>query len=243
MTMIDAFNSPQLVAARIEEIGSLMTQFDILRFLRRLVEAYGRRVFMVGEVPSHTTLEIFGNVIVTNWPSELISLYDQNRFLQTSPVLQRLRSHTVPFQFSTEDVASERKDDRAKDLMARFGITTGAVFPVADISGRRAAVSMFGDGPQFNITQMMELAYIATHLYERIAEIRDDSSKTSNNLSEREIDCLTWTAAGKTSAEIANILDLSEHTVNHYLNRATKKLMTVNRTQAVAKAIRTGLIK
>ena len=42
---------------------------------------------------------------------------------------------------------------------------------------------------------------------------------------------------------IAEILTLSEHTVNHYLNRATKKLDTVNRTQAVAKALRIGLIK
>jgi len=54
---------------------------------------------------------------------------------------------------------------------------------------------------------------------------------------------LTWTAAGKTSAEIAEILGLSEHTVNHYLNKATKKLDTVNRTQAVAKALRVGLIE
>ncbi|MNY40575.1 HTH-type quorum sensing-dependent transcriptional regulator VjbR [compost metagenome] len=62
-------------------------------------------------------------------------------------------------------------------------------------------------------------------------------------MSEREIDCLNWTAAGKTSAEIAEIMMLSEHTINHYLNRATKKLDTVNRTQAVAKALRVGLIK
>ena len=51
------------------------------------------------------------------------------------------------------------------------------------------------------------------------------------------------TAAGKTSVEIAEILTLSEHTINHYLNRATKKLDAVNRTQAVAKALRLGLIK
>jgi len=31
--------------------------------------------------------------------------------------------------------------------------------------------------------------------------------------------------------------------VNHYLNRATRKLDTANRTQAVAKALRIGLIK
>jgi len=40
----------------------------------------------------------------------------------------------------------------------------------------------------------------------------------------------------------AEILGLSEHTVNHYLNQVTRKLEAVNRTQAVVKAIRRGLI-
>ncbi|MDO1581194.1 LuxR family transcriptional regulator [Rhizobium oryzicola] len=241
--MVDAYTSSHLLPARIQEIASLMTQFDVLRFMRRLTEAYGRRTFMVGEVPSQTTLEILGNVIVTNWPSELISLYDQSKFLQTSPVLRRLRNQTTPFQFVTADIASERQDERVKDLLERFGITTGAIFPVADLAGRRAAVALFGEGPQFSVAQMMELGYIAGHLYERLATIRDVDAKINNSLSEREVNCLTWTAAGKTSAEIANILDLSEHTVNHYLNRATKKLVAVNRTQAVAKALRLGIIQ
>ena len=54
---------------------------------------------------------------------------------------------------------------------------------------------------------------------------------------------LHWrTAAGKTSVEIAKILNLSEHTVNHYLNNATRKSGTVNRTQTVASALRNGWI-
>jgi DNA-binding CsgD family transcriptional regulator len=90
---------------------------------------------------------------------------------------------------------------------------------------------------------MRELCYIAIHVFDRLAEIRNLDTRITDTLTDREIDCLNWTAAGKTSAEIAEILTLSEHTVNHYLNRATKKLDTVNRTQAVAKALRIGLIK
>ena len=90
---------------------------------------------------------------------------------------------------------------------------------------------------------MMQLAYIASHVFNRLAEIREMDSRNSDMLTERELDCLNWTAAGKTSVEIAEILTLSEHTINHYLNRATKKLDAVNRTQAVAKALRLGLIK
>ena len=49
--------------------------------------------------------------------------------------------------------------------------------------------------------------------------------------------------AGKTSGEIAAILKLSGHTVNHYLSAACQKLGAVNRTHAVSKALRAGLIE
>jgi len=90
---------------------------------------------------------------------------------------------------------------------------------------------------------MMELTYLSVHVFNRLTEIRDLDNRATGALTDREIDCLNWTAAGKTSVEIAEILNLSEHTINHYLNRATKKLDTVNRTQAVARALRLGLIK
>lgn len=80
-------------------------------------------------------------------------------------------------------------------------------------------------------------------MFNRLAEIRELDARVTETLTEREIECLTWTAAGKTSVEIAEIMGLSEHTINHYLNRATRKLDTVNRTQAVAKALRLSLIK
>jgi DNA-binding CsgD family transcriptional regulator len=86
------------------------------------------------------------------------------------------------------------------------------------------------------------LQMISVHLFNRLAEIGAAWKSGQVVLTDREIQCLSWTAAGKTSLEIAEILGLSEHTVNHYLNQVTRKLEAVNRTQAVVKAIRRGLI-
>lgn len=61
-------------------------------------------------------------------------------------------------------------------------------------------------------------------------------------LSPRERECLQWTAAGKTTWEIAGILEISSTTTDGYIASAAKKLGAVNRTQAVAEAIRRGLI-
>jgi DNA-binding CsgD family transcriptional regulator len=61
-------------------------------------------------------------------------------------------------------------------------------------------------------------------------------------LSNREIACLQLAGDGLVSEEIANQLGLSVHTVNAYLSSATVKLDSVNRIQAIAKAIRLGYI-
>lgn len=61
-------------------------------------------------------------------------------------------------------------------------------------------------------------------------------------LSRRERECLQWTAAGKTTWEIAGILEISPNTIDGYIASATRKLGAVNRTQAVAEALRRALI-
>lgn len=61
-------------------------------------------------------------------------------------------------------------------------------------------------------------------------------------LSSREVACLQLAGDGLVSEEVAEKLRLSVHTVNAYLAAATMKLDSVNRIQAIAKAIRLGYI-
>jgi DNA-binding NarL/FixJ family response regulator len=55
-------------------------------------------------------------------------------------------------------------------------------------------------------------------------------------LNDREIETLTWVARGKTSAQIAKILDLSKRTIDFHLDNARVKLGAATRTQAAIKA-------
>ena len=63
------------------------------------------------------------------------------------------------------------------------------------------------------------------------------------SLTLREKECLTWAAAGKSSWDIANIVALSERTVNFHIGNVIKKLDVSSRSQAVARALAVGLIK
>ncbi len=227
----------------VEEIAHLKTQFELLRFMKRITEHYACRTFIVLNLPAATSLDLSSNTIITNWPVEMLATFDREGLMQTSPVLRRLRNSTLPFTFDLEAMSTEQGSPLSKNIFDAFGVFRGAYFPVHDMAGARGAVSFAGDAPLFTRQEMMELMYISVHVFQRLAEIRGIDSRQAEILTDREIDCLNWTAAGKTSAEIAGILNLSEHTVNHYLNRAARKLDTVNRTQAVAKALRIGLIK
>jgi DNA-binding CsgD family transcriptional regulator len=61
-------------------------------------------------------------------------------------------------------------------------------------------------------------------------------------LTEREREILKWIAEGKTSADVAAILGLSQRTVDWHTKRAVEKLEAINRIQAVVRAVRLGMV-
>ena len=62
------------------------------------------------------------------------------------------------------------------------------------------------------------------------------------HLSERQVQVLALVAEGLTDDEIARQLDLSAKTVGHYLDTARARLEARSRAQAVARALRQGLL-
>ena len=61
-------------------------------------------------------------------------------------------------------------------------------------------------------------------------------------LSAREVECLQWTAAGKSGADVGTILSISARTVEVHLASARRKLNALTTPQAVGRAIAMGLI-
>jgi LuxR family transcriptional regulator, quorum-sensing system regulator BjaR1 len=228
------------------QVSSLQTQFDILRVLKRVTEDFGMRAFLVMRLP-RTGAETLSSVsIITSWPAEMLTKYDELGLLKDSPVIMRLQSSVIPFKFDLDTIPEGERVGKVKDacaLFARFGMSRGAYIPVHDARGNRGTVIFSGSRAPLDAEEIMHLHITATVIFDRLSQLEYTEEKPVGTFTAREIDCLVWTSAGKTSSEISGILNLSEHTVNHYLNRAAKKLDTVNRTQAVAKALRIGLIR
>lgn len=73
------------------------------------------------------------------------------------------------------------------------------------------------------------------------AILGEESGEPVVRLSPRETECLEWTAQGKTTWEIAQILCLSDSTVNYYIRNAMKKLAVHTKAHAVSKAAVLGM--
>ncbi|MEM7268662.1 MAG: response regulator transcription factor [Pseudomonadota bacterium] len=70
-----------------------------------------------------------------------------------------------------------------------------------------------------------------------------DRAEAETPLTERELECLTLAARGQTAKMIARELDISERTVRFHVSNFCRKLSVQRRTEAVAEALRLGLIE
>lgn len=107
-----------------------------------------------------------------------------------------------------------------------------------------AVMTLTPEGEPLTPAEIAVLRLLGTVVRDRLRELDARRPETGGRplLSRRERECLEWTAAGKTTWEIAAILDISQNTIDGYIASATRKLGAVNRTQAVAVALRRGLI-
>jgi len=94
------------------------------------------------------------------------------------------------------------------------------------------------------VTKPIDFEVLATIIAARLAGVaRTGLWPKTIALNDREVEVLTWAARGKTSAEIAKILDVAKRTVDFHIENARGKLGAATRTEAVLKAATGRLIE
>lgn len=225
--------------------ASVRTEYEILHLMRRLIQRYGYAHFLVARLPLAEEQRFSECLALSNWPAELVRQFDASEIFQSSALVERLRRTKLPVAGGTELLRPASKGaeaaalgqfqpypDMQRHLAVLLHTTSGEPF-VAVLSGRRAA-------PAVAERSMIYLALV--QLFECLERTFDRGSATREKLSAREIECLRWAAAGKSSDEIAIILGISAYTVASYFKSAARKLDAVNRMQAIARAMRLKLI-
>ncbi|MDI7863385.1 helix-turn-helix transcriptional regulator [Rhizobiaceae bacterium n13] len=127
-------------------------------------------------------------------------------------------------------------------LKARVLPFSGIAFPVRLGAVGNGYVTFTADYLDISSDTIVDLHSKSCQIMMDLLSLDERRSLPAEVLSEREIACLQLAGDGRISEEIAEKLGLSVHTVNAYLGSATIKLDSVNRIQAIAKAIRLGYI-
>ena len=78
--------------------------------------------------------------------------------------------------------------------------------------------------------------------FERIRRLLDQRPVPPAVLTPREREVIAWASQGKSAGEIGEILKITQRTAEEHLATAARKLGAVNRTHAVALAIRRKII-
>ncbi len=206
--------------------------------VENVIRKYGLSFYMVCDFPTVGRPQLNENIIATNWPHDLLRLNETGDLLLDERLIDNLKTSIMPLfldhsPFSSDDSLCELVSvyvcERFKDTVA---------ISLYDAKRQHHALILSGHNP----VDGSKLPSLVLELMEAF----DRYGRTSENLrllTMRETECLSWSAAGKSTDETALILDLSFHTVNSHLKTAMQKLEAVTRTQAVATAVRLGLIR
>jgi DNA-binding CsgD family transcriptional regulator len=119
---------------------------------------------------------------------------------------------------------------------------SGIGFPIRLGAQGNGYVVFTGSYVDVSGEQIVDLHGRCAHVMTDMLAADEKRMVKADALSDREIACLQMAGDGHISEEIAEKMGLSVHTVNAYLGAAATKLNSVNRIQAIAKAIRLGYI-
>ncbi|MBL4879435.1 MAG: autoinducer binding domain-containing protein [Hyphomonas sp.] len=98
------------------------------------------------------------------------------------------------------------------------------------------------DGPAVETVDRELFQFISMAAFTRYCQLVTMDPELPVALSGRELDVLYWMAQGRSNGAIAEVLGISQDTVNTYVKRVFAKMNVFDRTSAVMKGVQHGLV-
>lgn len=228
-----------------EEIAAAGSRPRWLQVMHRVAQEFDYAHVTLMTMPQMNDVLLAPKVLESTIPALFLREFDRHRFLNKCPVIPKIVTSLMPQCWSLDEAVVDGVSlypTTMEHLMRRFDIVSGVMFPINSLSGDRYLLRFDGDRDRPCQAALNAIGMIALHAFDVYDRMRRAELTAPRVLTKRELEVIRWTSQGKTSAEIGQILSLSDHTINAYMNNAIKKLDCVNRTQLVAKAIRFKLI-
>jgi DNA-binding CsgD family transcriptional regulator len=183
--------------------------------------------------------------MIDNYPESWRTRYKNARYADIDPTLRHRQCSQAPVVWGEAFFAdAQQLWQEAQVHGLRYGLSQ-STFDSRGASGTLAMARSDSPVTETELNQIkpkISLIVSATHLAMSRLLIPKLTIETERRLTEREVEVLKWTADGKTSGEISQILYISVDTVNFHVKNTVSKLEVANKTSAAVRAVTLGLL-
>lgn len=217
---------------------------DLLTQLKKTVQQVGFETFMVG-------LEMRGedgrvaHHIWSDYPQKWQETYLQQRYERIDPTVPHCQKTTNPIIWNEQFFQSAKADFMLEEARS-YGLHHGISLAVHTRFGTKTMMSFVRDksltaSPEES-RQLQNYSQLISACTHQVAHQLLETDIKGPTLTKRERECLQWIAIGKPTPEIADIMNVSDSTVAFHVKNILRKLDVHTRPQALAKAMRMGLV-
>ena len=225
----------------VDDIERVSDQRALMDRFGRELYGYGYHAWIIANLPKSGG-RTDSLAMLNGWPQGWTALYRRLKLIHNDPVVAHCLRSTAPFEWR-EAPYDPLANPKAKDVMDRardFRMREGFCVPIHTSDGYEAVVTMAGERVEFTGKVRPALHLMALYAYGKAVDLcmSQRFPPVPALLTKREREVLQWTAAGKTSWEISQILGVAESTIIAHIKAAAAKLDTPNRVATVVVALR-----
>jgi LuxR family quorum-sensing transcriptional regulator LasR len=190
----------------------------------------------------------------SNYPDAWRITYDRSKLHYVDPVVSHCLVSTLPVAWTSRNFKGHAQQEFYEQACG-YGLRSGITYPVHGALGEFGMLSFVAsdnnhaayDGQADALAQLSLIRDYALEssirfVHKSATAAAEATRKAQTRLTPRELECVRWVMAGKSSWEISQILRCSEATINFHVSNLKKKFNVQTRQQAVVKAIKEQLI-
>lgn len=234
--------------SRLESLGIDFDEIPLEIFIQKIKEIYELQNITY-LCPSFPGRSLFNPYILTTYSADWVEHYKANNYITIDPVLLvgcRSLSAVDWATLPKRNPKVQRLFGETADFgVGRQGLTVPVRGPLNGIWALFILTSNDNDETwkSRHYELLRDSVNVAYYVHQRAYGLHVQAEEIDlNTISRREKEALSWCAEGKSIEDIGLLMSISPETVKGYLDSARYKLGALNRTHAVVKAIRAGLI-
>jgi DNA-binding CsgD family transcriptional regulator len=238
-------HGPSNDAARFaRSLNSVTNGNEVWRQLKAFAAPFGFEHLTVLKRTSDLPRRIANAIVYIDAPLGFAAEFDREGFGPDHPLITRALLRLEPFSNAETNATHLTVTQRRvlQRVSVSLNVRDGWTFPIAREGQFEGIVMLGGLKPDMS-PMLCSMLHLASHTaFTRAQDLANGTAVKAHNLTNREVECLHWVAAGKTDLEIAVILSFSARTARFHIENAKRKLRVATRVQAVAEALKVHAI-